>query len=92
MALNIRQPFHLRELTPLTRIVVNDITRNETGFCVLPPYMPGQHVDFCEMVVPELQKRGLFRTEYTGTTLREHLGLPRPQSRYRTRPAAQDQP
>ena len=53
------------------------------GFCVLPPYMPGQHVDFCNMVVPELQKRGLFRTEYTGTTLREHLGLPRPESRYK---------
>ena len=52
------------------------------GFCVLPPYMPGQHVDFCNMVIPELQKRGLFRTEYTGTTLREHLGLPRPKSRY----------
>lgn len=52
------------------------------GFCVMPPYIPGQHDDFCNMVVPELQKRGLFRTEYTGTTLREHLGLPRPPSRY----------
>ncbi len=48
------------------------------GFCVLPPYMPGQHVDFCDMVIPELQKRGLFRKEYTGSTLRETLGLPRP--------------
>ena len=37
MALNIRQPFHPRELTPLPLIVFNDITRNETGFCVLPP-------------------------------------------------------
>jgi hypothetical protein len=35
------------------------------------------------MVVPELQKRGLFRTEYTGKTLRDHLGLPRPESRYK---------
>ena len=52
------------------------------GFCVLPPYMPGQHVDFCEMVIPELQRRGLFRTEYEGATLRENLGLPRPKSRY----------
>ena len=58
------------------------------GFCVLPPYMPGQHVDFCEMVVPELQKRGLFRTEYTGKTLRDHLGLPRPESRYKAIPKA----
>ena len=34
------------------------------------------------MVIPELQSRGLFRTEYTGTTLRDHLGLKRPASRY----------
>jgi hypothetical protein len=34
-------------------------------------------------VIPELQRRGLFRTEYEGTTLRENLGLPRPASRYR---------
>ncbi len=53
------------------------------GFCVLPPYMPGQHVDFCNMVVPELQKRGIFRKEYTGATLRENLGIPRPESRYK---------
>jgi hypothetical protein len=37
------------------------------------------------MVIPELQRRGLFRTEYTGRTLREHLGLPRPPSRYTRR-------
>jgi len=36
-------------------------------------------------VIPELQRRGLFRTEYTGRTLREHLGLPRPVSRYAAR-------
>ena len=52
------------------------------GFCVMPPYMPGQHDDFCTMVIPELQKRGIFRTEYEGATLRENLGLPRPKSRY----------
>ncbi len=52
------------------------------GFCVMPPYIPGAHDDFCNMVVPELQRRGLFRTEYAGKTLREHLGLPRPPSRY----------
>jgi alkanesulfonate monooxygenase len=34
------------------------------------------------MVVPELQRRGLFRTEYAGRTLRDNLGLPRPASRY----------
>jgi alkanesulfonate monooxygenase len=38
--------------------------------------------DFCQMVIPELQKRGRFWTDYEGRTLREHLGLPRPESRY----------
>ena len=52
------------------------------GFCLMPPYIPGSHDDFCTMVVPELQRRGLFRKEYEGRTLREHLGLPRPASRY----------
>jgi len=52
------------------------------GFCVMPPYIPGAHDDFCNLVIPELQRRGLFRKEYEGTTLREHLGLPRPASRY----------
>jgi hypothetical protein len=37
---------------------------------------------FTEQVVPILQDRGLFRTEYTGSTLREHYGLPRPESQY----------
>ena len=46
----------------------------------MPPYIPGAHDDFCELVVPELQRRGLFRTEYEGTTLRDNLGLPRPES------------
>jgi FMN-dependent oxidoreductase (nitrilotriacetate monooxygenase family) len=52
------------------------------GFTIMPPYIPGSHDDFCELVVPELQRRGLFRTEYEGTTLRENLGLPRPASIY----------
>ena len=38
---------------------------------------PGGLEDFCQLVVPELQSRGLFRKQYTGRTLREHLGLPR---------------
>jgi FMN-dependent oxidoreductase (nitrilotriacetate monooxygenase family) len=53
------------------------------GFTILPPYIPGALDDFCELVIPELQKRGLFRTEYTGSTLREHLGVPRPESQYK---------
>ncbi|MGE5148052.1 MAG: LLM class flavin-dependent oxidoreductase [Candidatus Eiseniibacteriota bacterium] len=52
------------------------------GFTVMPPYIPGALDDFCQMVIPELQKRGRFWTEYEGHTLREHLGLPRPESRY----------
>jgi FMN-dependent oxidoreductase (nitrilotriacetate monooxygenase family) len=47
------------------------------GFNILPPYFPGAFADFVDLVVPELQHRGLFRQEYTGTTLRDHFGLAR---------------
>lgn len=52
------------------------------GFTVVFPYLPQGLDDVCERLVPELRRRGLFRSEYTGSTLREHLGLPRPPSRY----------
>jgi alkanesulfonate monooxygenase len=52
------------------------------GFNIMPPYLPGALDDFVHLVIPELQRRGLFRTEYEGRTLRENLGLPRPESRY----------
>jgi alkanesulfonate monooxygenase len=52
------------------------------GFNLMPPFLPGGLDDFVEWVLPELRKRGLFRTEYEGRTLREHLGLKRPVSRY----------
>jgi alkanesulfonate monooxygenase len=52
------------------------------GFNIMPPFLPGAFDDFVDLVIPELQRRGLFRTEYTGRTLRDHLGLPRPASRY----------
>lgn len=48
------------------------------GFNVLAPTLPHGLADFARLVVPELQRRGLFRTEYEGRTLREHLGLARP--------------
>ncbi|MDF5713182.1 MAG: LLM class flavin-dependent oxidoreductase [Rhizonema sp. NSF051] len=48
------------------------------GFNIMPPYLPGGLDEFVELVIPELQRRGLFRTEYEGRTLRENLGLPRP--------------
>ncbi|RYZ10089.1 MAG: LLM class flavin-dependent oxidoreductase [Myxococcales bacterium] len=52
------------------------------GFNVMPPLLPSGLEDFVDHVVPILRQRGLFRTEYTGRTLREHYGLTRPQSRY----------
>jgi len=45
------------------------------GFIISPAYLPGAFEEFVQLVVPELQRRGLFRKEYTGTTLRENLGL-----------------
>jgi len=50
------------------------------GFNIMPPVLPSQLDTFSAEVVPLLQRRGLFRTEYTGTTLREHYGLPLPPS------------
>ena len=52
------------------------------GFNVMFPYLPGGLDDFVEQVVPELQRRGIFRREYEGSTLRENLGLPRPENRF----------
>ncbi|MFT3770643.1 MAG: LLM class flavin-dependent oxidoreductase [Minicystis sp.] len=48
------------------------------GFNIMPPYLPDQLDAFVDSVIPELQRRGLFRTEYEGRTLRESLGLTRP--------------
>ena len=52
------------------------------GFNVMPPVLPQSLDEFVDLVIPELQSRGLFRTAYEGTTLRENLGLARPASRY----------
>jgi N-acetyl-S-(2-succino)cysteine monooxygenase len=48
------------------------------GFVIMPAYFPGAFDDFVNLVVPELQRRGLFRMDYSGPTLRDHLGLQRP--------------
>ncbi|MFZ2004667.1 MAG: LLM class flavin-dependent oxidoreductase [Stellaceae bacterium] len=45
------------------------------GYNILPAYFPGAFADFVDLVIPELQRRGLFRREYEGRTLREHFGL-----------------
>ena len=52
------------------------------GFNVLATHMPQGLDEFVDLVVPELQRRGLYRTAYEGTTLRDSLGLARPASRY----------
>jgi alkanesulfonate monooxygenase len=55
--------------------------RGADGFNIMFPWLPGGLDDFVDRVVPELQRRGLFRREYEGRTLRENLGLPRPPNR-----------
>ncbi|WOH52507.1 LLM class flavin-dependent oxidoreductase [Bradyrhizobium sp. sBnM-33] len=52
------------------------------GFNVLPATVPGGLKDFVELVVPELRRRGKFRSRYSGQTLRENLGLKRPLNRF----------
>ena len=52
------------------------------GFMVAAPVVPTGMERFCRLVIPELQRRGLFRTEYEGRTLRDNLGLPRPPNRF----------
>jgi FMN-dependent oxidoreductase (nitrilotriacetate monooxygenase family) len=58
------------------------VERGADGFNVVPPYLPGGFEDFTRLVVPELQRRGIFRTEYEGETFRENLGLDRPENTY----------
>jgi alkanesulfonate monooxygenase len=52
------------------------------GFNIMFATVPAGLDDFVGLVIPELQRRGIFRTEYAGTTLREHLGLPRPENQF----------
>ncbi|MBV9153332.1 MAG: NtaA/DmoA family FMN-dependent monooxygenase, partial [Alphaproteobacteria bacterium] len=57
------------------------------GFNIMFPWVPGGLDDFVDRLVPELQRRGLFRRDYEGRTLRENLGLPRPDNRFFAKPA-----
>jgi alkanesulfonate monooxygenase len=57
-------------------------TGGSDGFIIMFPYLPGGLDDFVDQVVPELQRRGIFRRDYEGKTLRENLGLPRPGNRF----------
>ena len=80
----------MRRLGLVTRIVLNHRVADglehcfregaADGFTVSAPYQPGGFEAFVVLVVPELQKRGLYRTQYEGTTLRDNLGLARPRS------------
>jgi FMN-dependent oxidoreductase (nitrilotriacetate monooxygenase family) len=58
------------------------MTEGSDGFTIQFPYLPGGLDDFVARVVPELQRRGIFRSEYEGPTLRDNLGLPRPRNRF----------
>jgi FMN-dependent oxidoreductase (nitrilotriacetate monooxygenase family) len=62
------------------------------GFNVMPPWQPGGFEVFADEVLPILRDRGLFRREYAGSTLREHLGLDRPESQYSTTHSPQGRP
>lgn len=57
-------------------------TRGSDGFTIMFPYLPQGLDDVVDRVIPEIQRRDLFRTEYEGKTLRENLGLPRPDNRF----------
>jgi alkanesulfonate monooxygenase len=58
------------------------VEEGSDGFNVMFPFLPAGLDDFVDRVVPELQRRGIFRREYEGKTLRENLGLPRPKNRF----------
>ena len=57
-------------------------TEASDGFNIMFPFLPMGLDDFVDKVIPELQRRGLFRREYEGKTLRENLGLPRPENQF----------
>jgi alkanesulfonate monooxygenase SsuD/methylene tetrahydromethanopterin reductase-like flavin-dependent oxidoreductase (luciferase family) len=58
------------------------VEEGSDGFNIMFPYLPGGLDDFVDQVIPELQRRGLFRTDYEGATLRENLGLARPTNQF----------
>lgn len=58
------------------------IEQGSDGFNVMFSFLPEGLNDFVDKVIPELQRRGIFRREYEGKTLRENLGLARPANRF----------
>jgi N-acetyl-S-(2-succino)cysteine monooxygenase len=57
-------------------------TGSADGFNFMPPMFPDGLDDFVKLVIPELQRRGLYRQEYQGSTLRANLGLPRRENKF----------
>jgi len=62
------------------------------GLSLAPNYLPGALEDFVDQVVPILRRRGLFRSDYEGSTLRDNLGLPRPQNLFVANPQLGGEP
>lgn len=62
------------------------VKQGADGFNIMSPFLPDGLDEFVDLVVPELQRRGLFRTEYEGTMLRDHLGLSRPHNQFAREP------
>lgn len=73
----------------LTSCRTGSKTGAQTRFNILPPWLPTGLTDFVDLVIPELQRHGLFRTEYECRTLHENLGLPFPINRHAAGSAAQ---
>jgi len=65
------------------------VNEGADGFNLMPPVLPTGLDDIVELLLPELRRRGLFRTEYQGATLRDHLGLERPENRFTRSRSAQ---
>src|SRR5262249_3022080 len=59
------------------------------GFNIMPQTLPAGLNEFCDAVIPELRGGGVFRTRYEGRTLRENVGLPRPENRFVVKHAAE---
>jgi hypothetical protein len=68
---------------------IHDLVQSDAadGFILVPHVVPGGLDEFARTVVPLLQERGVYRTEYEGTTLRQHLGIPGARSTRRSPPA-----
>ena len=69
-------------VTPAVTLAIGYVTEASDGFNIMFPFVPEGLDAFVDKVVPELQRRGIFRWDYEGTTLRDHLGLPRPDNRF----------